>query len=207
MQTYYDILGVQENAGGAEIKKAYHDKAKKAHPDLGGDSGDMVALTLAYSILKDPDKRKRYDAGEDPEPKQPVIPGMGKAIDVFLNVSKQFAGKFKYVDIIQQSRNILISESAEAQSQIRQLSKGIVNVEGVRDRLIHKNGKESLLYGALGAEIGKLERSIEKAQDVIDMNKHAEEFLADYKYEHVKREEKPDNQSYFGGVRFGQATV
>lgn len=71
---YYEVLGVAKNAGDDEIKKAYHKKAKKYHPDLN--PGDAEAeksfkeVGEAYEVLSDKEKRARYDqfghAGVDP---------------------------------------------------------------------------------------------------------------------------------------------
>ncbi|MFW8637417.1 DnaJ C-terminal domain-containing protein [Cribrihabitans pelagius] len=64
----YDILGVPKDASQAEIKKAYRKLAKKLHPDLSpGDTGkaaEFQRVGTAYDILGDPEKRRRFDAGE-----------------------------------------------------------------------------------------------------------------------------------------------
>ena len=64
----YDILGVAPKASDAEIKKAYRKKAKELHPDLHpGDSAkeaEFQALSAAYDMLKNPETRARFDAGE-----------------------------------------------------------------------------------------------------------------------------------------------
>ncbi len=62
---YYDILGVNENASPAEIKRAYRELAKKFHPDAN--QGDKNAeskfkeISEAYSVMNSPEKRKKYD--------------------------------------------------------------------------------------------------------------------------------------------------
>src|SRR5579871_6395801 len=62
---YYKVLGVQRNASQDEIKKAFRKLARKHHPDVN--PGDKRAEELfkeigeAYSVLSDPDKRKKYD--------------------------------------------------------------------------------------------------------------------------------------------------
>ena len=62
---YYRILGVNKNASVADIKKAYRKLARKYHPDLN--PGDKSAenkfkeIQEAFSVLKDPQKRKQYD--------------------------------------------------------------------------------------------------------------------------------------------------
>ena len=62
---YYEILGLQRNCEGAEIKKAYRRLAMDCHPDHH--PGDHTAearfkeLAEAYQVLSDPEKRQFYD--------------------------------------------------------------------------------------------------------------------------------------------------
>lgn len=50
-QKYYDLLGVDKKATHAQIKKAYHKKALKEHPDKGGDPEKFKEVTAAYEVL------------------------------------------------------------------------------------------------------------------------------------------------------------
>lgn len=58
---YYDILGVKKDASPDEIKKAFRRAAIEHHPDRGGDEAKFKEINEAYEVLKDTDKRKRYD--------------------------------------------------------------------------------------------------------------------------------------------------
>lgn len=58
---YYEVLGVKKNASADEIKKSFRRSAVEHHPDRGGDEAKFKEINEAYEVLKDTEKRKRYD--------------------------------------------------------------------------------------------------------------------------------------------------
>ena len=61
---YYKILGVHSSATADEIKRAYRAMSMKWHPDKNPDAdvtSMMQDINEAYAILKDKEKRNRYD--------------------------------------------------------------------------------------------------------------------------------------------------
>lgn len=64
----YETLGVKRSATDKEIKEAFKKLARKFHPDLHpGDKeaeGKFKDLSAANDLLKDKEKRRRFDAGE-----------------------------------------------------------------------------------------------------------------------------------------------
>lgn len=63
----YAALGLTKSATDAEIKSAYRRIAKTDHPDLNPDpkaAERFKAASSAYDLLRDTEKRRRFDAGE-----------------------------------------------------------------------------------------------------------------------------------------------
>lgn len=62
---YYKILGVDKSIPQKDVKKAYLKRAKAFHPDLHPDDpkakAKFQALSEAYEVIGDPEKRKKYD--------------------------------------------------------------------------------------------------------------------------------------------------
>lgn len=64
-QDYYSVLGMRRDASDKEIKQAYRRLARQYHPDVN--PGDAAAeqkfkeISEAYSVLSNPDSRKKYD--------------------------------------------------------------------------------------------------------------------------------------------------
>jgi TonB family protein len=66
-QTHYEVLGVSPAASAREIRAAYRQRARDLHPDRNPHRQEWAtlqfrALSEAFGVLKDPAKRRAYDA-------------------------------------------------------------------------------------------------------------------------------------------------
>jgi DnaJ-class molecular chaperone len=83
----YEVMQLSPNADRAIISHAYRRLAARYHPDNTetGNSELFIRLSMAYEILKDPEKRARYDATRNLRPESsekvaaPPTPSGGKA--------------------------------------------------------------------------------------------------------------------------------
>ena len=75
---YYGMLGIGRDATPEEIKRAYRKLARELHPDVNPDQAaqdKFKAITTAYEILSDPEKKRIVDLGGDPLQQGSGTPG------------------------------------------------------------------------------------------------------------------------------------
>ena len=90
----YRVLGVTADADMQTIRSGYRHRARRYHPDAGGDERRMMALNKAWGILRDPERRAAYDLeqrwpsasafaqnGRTPPPPPPVGRAYGTVLD------------------------------------------------------------------------------------------------------------------------------
>ena len=80
----YEVLGVGNGSGQAEIRRAYLALARQHHPDAhtrdapaarARAEARMREINDAWALLSDPERRRRYDATLDPYDAGPTVGG------------------------------------------------------------------------------------------------------------------------------------
>jgi molecular chaperone DnaJ len=87
---YYEVLGVQRGASGAQIKRAFRALARELHPDVAATPDTeqrFREVAEAYEVLSDPERRATYDrlghAGLRRGGFEPTFAHFGNLSDVF----------------------------------------------------------------------------------------------------------------------------
>ena len=62
-KNYYVALGVSRDESSTGIRSAYHEIARRMHPDIAGpgDKSRFQEINEAYGVLSDPDRRRALD--------------------------------------------------------------------------------------------------------------------------------------------------
>lgn len=78
-ETFYSVLGLEDDADAETVRRAYRELVKKHHPDVSDDPAAperFKRLTTARDVLLDDDERSRYDRlGHDDYVRQHVESG------------------------------------------------------------------------------------------------------------------------------------
>ena len=111
---YYEVLGVTKNSTDDEIKKAYRKLARQYHPDLNRDNPQAAAAKMkeineAYDVLRDKDKRARYDLFGFSLPCY---------FSLYCSASEKWKAYDKYCAILGVSRNATIEEIEKAYQKL-----------------------------------------------------------------------------------------
>ncbi len=97
---YYEVLEVEKSASDEEIKKAYRRQAMKYHPDRNPDNPEseqkFKEAAEAYDVLRDSEKRARYDRFGHAGVQGGGAGGFGSAEDVFSHFSDIFGDLFGF---------------------------------------------------------------------------------------------------------------
>lgn len=68
----YAVLGLSVDADAGAIHGAYRRAVRRTHPDVGGTAAEFEAVQEAYETLRDPGRRRAFDAAR--APRRPAAP-------------------------------------------------------------------------------------------------------------------------------------
>jgi curved DNA-binding protein CbpA len=191
-RSLYDELGVEPEAAAPEIDKAYRQKARKVHPDTGGSDTAFHALSHAYEVLSDPERRKAYDAtGYEGEliSENIAARAMERIHELVASVLDSDI-PFESIDLVAAIRDTLTKQKAEIAAGVKKLERQAKRAEAMASRFRrdsgHKNSGDNFIRGLLERRAAETRQNAEKTRQEEAVFVKAIELLADYSFEHEK---------------------
>lgn len=191
----YKKLNIPKDATDEEIKAAYRDKAKSAHPDQGGIEEDFQELANAYALLKSPERREYFDQfGED----KPQDISRNKAIIMLNDIITQMVQgaepeELIHENIIKVMRDAIFKNHttlAEETQKVDYQLKKLLRMEEMFDkRLKQKSENDNLFKTVLSTQINLLKHNLlhlDNQKSVLDT---AIKMLENYEFDFVPKPE------------------
>jgi curved DNA-binding protein CbpA len=183
-RSLYSELAIEPGATPAEIDKAYRQRARDAHPDAGGTAAAFHALSHAYAILSDPERRKAYDeTGYEGELAADDIAGRAMERIQALVVSVLESDlPFEAVDLIAPIRDTLTKQKGDIGAGIRKLEKQAKRAEAMAARFRRQSG-DNIIRKSLERRAADTREMAEKTRREEAVFAKAIELLADYTFD------------------------
>lgn len=180
MNDLYNVLGVPKDAEPSLIRSTYKSKARTMHPDkVGGSTEAFQELNQAYSILRDPVKRAKYDKGESVEPVPPIeTEAKLRLADMF---SQAIEASQDDKDMIEVIRASIATGALNFQSTIDKMNDAIAKYEHVLERVKYTGGDDGDLFaGTVNQKIVNCQKTIESITKELELVKIVTAMLNDY---------------------------
>jgi curved DNA-binding protein CbpA len=165
-KSHYEVLGVDKTASTEEIKQARKRKARKAHPDAGGNAEDMAAINHAFDVLANPERRRLYDAtGKDS--RRPIEEdAKNVVVEAFTNGLRQDAP-----DLLRSAKQYVSGKRKEVEQQRNHLIAVEKKLRVRRGKIITEGG-ENLLHFVIDTELDQISKGtaqLDQGAQVLDV--------------------------------------
>lgn len=190
MKNPYETLGVAPNATDMEIRLAFRRLAAQAHPDREGGSVDrMQELNLAYGLLTDPQRRKRFDETGNTEKVKPI---REQAKHMLLGlVDLVIIDEKLDEDLVEVLRRNLKSSLGEMNKTIKEAGRRIEHLKRVMGRNKAKKGVHEDLFRMAGeARAAQLTEHIENCEKQKLLIAEAIQLMDDYEFGNLPEDDQ-----------------
>lgn len=146
MSLYAD-LGVDEAADRAALARAHRAAVKRHHPDTGGDRDKFERVQRAWLVLRDPERRARYDetGSVDDDPENDLSQLTGILINAFDKAMSQAGPLLEHMDVIASAIRILRGDAEAGRQNIGKARDLAKQVAAARKRLRFKGTGPDLI--------------------------------------------------------------
>lgn len=182
----YAELGVGRDATIDEINSAWKDAAKRTHPDKGGDPKEFLRASRALTILRDPEKRRRYDTHGDAD--ETLDHTTADALTIIANLMEQMllddSGIPTHLDLVKVWSDCVSLAKREMQKEIAQLAEAERRSERIIKRFRRKRPLPANLVQRMMADVTN-NFATQRGRALLKLAAYdkAMELLKDYQFE------------------------
>lgn len=191
--TLYDVLGVAPDATADQIRRAYRKKAAATHPDRNPGDPDAAAkhraVTDAYDVLSDPDRRAAYDRdGTTAAPEDRSLEELMEAITpVLIGVMQAAATSplsagLAHTDVVAKVRDHFRKQETDARSVLHKTRRSVTELDAAAARFRVPAGKENFLAGAVKQQADQGRAMITRIEADLALFARALDYLKDCSY-------------------------
>lgn len=160
----YETLGVNRDASAAQIKSAFRKRAKRAHPDAGGNTDEFNRVNHAYVVLVDPARRDEYDRTGKSDGK--VDNSHVEALTIINQMMDQMVeqvGDRTEVDVVAEMRKAMDMRLADIGRDVDKMRRKALRLAVFANKF-RKDSGENVLRKMIEAKIAGVDRGIESAE-------------------------------------------
>ena len=209
MDELYKILNIDKNASKKQIKDTFRKMAKKYHPDKNSGSvvnnDKFMAISDAYSILKDDQKREEYDRTGNVKYKDEKTNPLAKIAQIFLALLDNKNININKINIIKHIKDALKKEKVSFEKFSKEAVKYRDSMNKIIYRIEKPKGAAPLFINILEDRIDMINRDIEKKKQGIELIDKSLEILNSYK-DNITLEEAEGISSIFRFTNLGSTT-
>jgi len=192
LDPYYQ-LGIERNATAAQIEAAWRQKRRETHPDRNQD--DPYATTKfqqckeAYDILRDRERRQRFDRGEDPRKINVHEVALQQIVLAMNKVCQQTVQGVKLGNIVEHLTTILDEQLQELRKAPKQIEAALKQLARLSRRFKRRSedGQANVLRETVEGQIDAVKREREQITIRIESVVAALKLLEQYEDEEAGR--------------------
>lgn len=197
----YQILGVEKNVSPEELKKAYRKLARQTHPDAGGNGDHFAVIASAYAVLRDKEKRKRYDeTGLTVEVPSETLVARTQLLDMIMRLSEEPG------DVLLKAQEHIRKGQAELNVETQQIEGMLRNLKDQLARFKYKGAEEDYITAALEYRIEQRKIALENTKKAKEQGDLVLKLLEEYSYQRPRSSVMPTQafNSLYQGVMGGR---
>ena len=188
----YEELGVCRDADTDAVNAAYRKAARQYHPDAGGDRDAFERVQQAAMILRDPERRAKFDAtGETDTSPDNETSAIASIIVEAFDTAMAAAPDYRAADIVAHMTKHINAAMRSLADQKKHYAAGLSEIDAASERLEFRGAGTDFIAANLRLRRGQIEQAITECERQVGLREKALEITKGYRWRFEKTEQ-PD---------------